>query len=294
MHDPATGNAAPSSDRDDRADEVRRFADDASGDGRDGPTRSGRMTRLTSSGRVSCEDTLIREERFDLYLNDRHLLGLVCLPCDLDAFVVGFLVTEGILSDPHAISLSVDREIGWITARGSFSAHAIENFLSRKTLTSGCGSGFTGLDLSAPSRCLKINTDLRIRWETISHFMRVLRDEASLYQLTGGAHIAALADEEGKLLLTAQDIGRHTAVDKVIGKALLSGVDHKRSVLFSSGRLSSEITAKAIHAGTPILVSRGAPTDLAVRLARQFLLTLVGFARGRRMNIYSVPERIID
>ena len=99
---------------------------------------------------------------------------------------------------------------------------------------------------------------------------------------------------QGSLLLTAEDIGRHTAVDKVIGKALLSGIDPGHCVLFCSGRLSSEITAKAIHARTPVLVSRAAPTDLSVRLARRFLLTLVGFARGKRMNVYSVVERITD
>jgi FdhD protein len=81
-------------------------------------------------------------------------------------------------------------------------------------------------------------------------------------------------------------------VDKVIGKAVLSGLDPRRGLLFCSGRLSSEITVKAIHARIPVLVSRAAPTELSVRLARRFLLTLVGFARGRRMNVYSVPERI--
>lgn len=261
---------------------------------RDDLTRSMHITRITAKGRESCEDMLVREERFDLFLNGEHLVALVCLPTDLDAFIVGFLVNEGILESPYAVDFDVDREKGHVNAVGEFTTKAISDFRGKKTLTSGCGSGVTGLDLNEPSRCLKVDTDFHVRYETISTFMHVLNEEASLYKLTGGAHIAALADEQGKLLLTAQDIGRHTAVDKVIGRAILSGIDHERCVLFCSGRLSSEITAKAIHARTPVLVSRAAPTDLSVRLARRFLLTLVGFARGKRMNIYAVPERIID
>jgi FdhD protein len=294
MTEQGTGIGASSS----RGDEEARFSEPSvpqpGGDADRDLMRSIRITRLTSSGRESCEDSVVREDRFDLYLNGRHLVALVCLPYDLDAFIVGFLINEGILDDPHALEFAVNEEEGRIDARGPFAEEAVNDFLSKKTLTSGCGSGVTGRDLNQPARCLKVDADFRIHRDTISDFMRVLRDEASLYQLTGGAHIAALADEQGKLLLTAQDIGRHTAVDKVIGKAFLSGIDHERCVLFSSGRLSSEITAKAIHARTPVLVSRAAPTSLSVRLARRFLLTLIGFARGRRMNVYSVPERIVD
>jgi FdhD protein len=253
-----------------------------------------RITRCDSDSRETADDWLVREERFDLTLNGRHLVALVCLPCDLDAFIAGFLVNEGILGPPYGVQVRVDAKAGRIDAAGEFSGQAIEDFLAKRTLMSGCGGGVAGRDIDEPTRCLKVDTDLRIHRETISAFMRVLRDEASLYQRTGGAHIAALADTEGRLLLTAEDIGRHTAVDKVIGKAVLSGLDPRSTLLFCSGRLSSEITIKAIHARTPLLVSRAAPTDLSVRLARRFLLTLVGFARGDRMNIYSVPERILD
>ncbi|MBU2693218.1 MAG: formate dehydrogenase accessory sulfurtransferase FdhD [Candidatus Eisenbacteria bacterium] len=256
--------------------------------------RSVRITRLTEKRKERVEDLLIREERFDLYLNGKHLIALVCLPSDLKAFIVGFLVNEGILSAPYTVDLDIDEAAARIDAHGDFHDTAIQDFFAKKTLTSGCGSGVTGQDLEEPIPCLKVDTDFRIQREVISNFMHVMKEEASLFQQTGGAHIAALADAQGRLLMKTEDIGRHTAVDKVIGMALLSGIDPSRCVLFSSGRLSSEITAKAIHARTPVLVSRGAPTDLAVRLARRFLLTLVGFARGRRMNIYSAAERIIE
>jgi FdhD protein len=251
-----------------------------------------RITRCDRDSREAVDDWIVREERFDLHLNGRHLVALVCLPCDLDAFIAGFLVNEGILGPPYGIRIEVDMEAGRIAASGEFSEQAIEDFLAKRTLTSGCGGGVAGSDIAEPTRCLKVDTDLRVSRDTISAFMRVLRDEASLYQSTGGAHIAALADVEGRLLLTAEDIGRHTAVDKVIGKAVLSGLDPRRTLLFCSGRLSSEITIKAIHARTPLLVSRAAP-PISRCAARRFLHA-GRIARGRRMNIYSVPERIVD
>jgi FdhD protein len=255
--------------------------------------RTCRITRFGSNGAERCEDVLVREERYDLHLNGERLIALVCLPSDLEEFVVGFLVSEGILEAPYDIEVSIDESEGRIDARGHFPEQAIRDFFEKKTLTSGCGGGVAGKSLEEPTRCLEIDTDLRVRRDTIAAFMRVLKAEASLYQVTGGAHIAALADSRGELLLTAEDIGRHTAVDKVIGKAILADLDPGKCVLYCSGRLSSEITVKAIHARTPVLVSRAAPTEMSVKLARRFLLTLVGFARGKRMNVYSVPERIV-
>ncbi len=254
---------------------------------------SARITRITGDKSTSCDDAVVREEPIDLSLNGEHFLTLVCLPYDLEAFAVGFLVTEGILKPPYESEFTYEPGSGRLDVRGRFENEAVRTFFAKRTLTSGCGGGVTAQDPVESRGCLKIDTQIRISVETISNFMGLLKQEASLYRLTGGAHIAALADRNGKLLATAQDIGRHTAVDKAIGKALLNGIDLTKCVLYCSGRLSSEITTKAIHARTPFLISRAAPTDLSVRLARRFLLTLVGFARGNRMNIYSVPERIV-
>jgi len=274
------------------ADPSRQDATD-SGDGHGSLMRPVPIVRITAAGRESLVDQVVREVRFDLHLNGRHLVALVCLPSELKAFVVGFLVNEGILVEANAVQVVIDLDEGRIDARGAFDPEVVEGFRSKQTLTSGCGSGVAGRAFDRPGRCLKVTSDLFVRPETIATFMRVLRDEASLYRSTGGAHIAALGDGQGQLIAAAEDIGRHTAVDKVIGKALLAGHDPRRCVLFCSGRLSSEITAKAIHAGVPVLVSRAAPTDLSVRLARHYLLTLIGFARGQRMNVYSVAERIL-
>jgi len=269
-----------------------------SGDGRseteagDGLARAVGITRFGREGPLRTDDLIVREERFELFLNGRFFVAFACLPNDLEAFATGFLATEGLLDPRTRFHVSVDHETYRLDVSGEFDDESLASFSNRRTLTSGCGGGVTGKDIADPVRCLRVDTDLTVSPDSILAGMQRLREEASLYRLTGGAHIAALADGCGRLILTAQDIGRHTAVDKVIGKAILSGVEVSRCVLICSGRLSSEITLKALHARAPVLASRAAPTDLSVRLARRYLLTLVGFVRGHRMNVYSVPERI--
>ncbi len=260
----------------------------------DGLARSVSITRIGPTSRSRIDDLIIREERFELFLNGRFFVAFACLPDDLEAFAAGFLVTEGILDPRSSFRVSVDVQANRVDAHGEFQDEALAGFTAHRTITSGCGGGVTGKDSADPVRCLKVDVDLSATRRGLSACMNQLRDEASLYRLTGGAHIAALANCDGRIQLIAQDIGRHTAVDKVIGKAVLSGVEMSRCILVCSGRLSSEITMKALHARTPVLISRAAPTELSVRLARRYLLTLVGFARGTRMNVYSVPERIVD
>jgi len=116
--------------------------------------------------------------------------------------------------------------------------------------------------------------------------------ETHLYRLTGGVHACAIADRK-KILLTAEDVGRHNAFDKVAGMALLRGIDVSDKIALTSGRLSAEIVAKAIGTGIPILASFSAPTAMGVQWSRRFGLTLVGFLRGSRMNVYTGYQRVV-
>jgi FdhD protein len=120
-----------------------------------------------------------------------------------------------------------------------------------------------------------------------------LRAEQLLFQRTGGLHAAGLFTTDGQLVLLREDVGRHNAVDKLVGRALLDGMlPASRNVLLVSGRGGYEIVQKAVAAGVPILAAVGAPSSLAVATARRFNLTLVGFLRGSRFNLYSSPERL--
>ena len=123
--------------------------------------------------------------------------------------------------------------------------------------------------------------------------LRGLRAMAPAFSVTGGTHQAAFSDGTG-VRIFFEDIGRHNALDKVIGKALLDDRDISRGVLVSTGRLSSEMVVKALRQRVPVLASRSAVTTNSIRLARESGLTLVGFARGDRMNIYSAPDRVKD
>jgi FdhD protein len=168
---------------------------------------------------------------------------------------------------------------------------ALAAFTQRQVLTTGCGGGFSGAD--SPGGCRRLDTALRVEDRAIRRLMETMTGAAALFRTTGGTHIACLGDSEGRVLFTAEDIGRHNAVDKVVGLALIAGVGVHDLILCSSGRVSSEILSKAARARIPVVVSRSAPTSRAIELAEGFLLTLVGFARGRRMNVYTAPERVV-
>jgi hypothetical protein len=144
----------------------------------------------------------------------------------------------------------------------------------------------------AAPETLSVATGLRVSAGHICMLMEEFRRHSQLHRQTGGVHAAALADRE-KLLVFREDIGRHNAVDKVIGALLRQGDKYSDKLLLTSGRLSSEILHKTAACAVPIVVSRSAPTDRSVALARDRNITLIGFARGRRMNIYSGEGRIL-
>lgn len=121
--------------------------------------------------------------------------------------------------------------------------------------------------------------------------MRLLYQEAEAYRAAGGIHASALSNGE-RLLVVAEDVGRHNTLDKIRGECTLKGIPTKERIILTTGRISSEMVSKAVGMETPILISRTSPTDLAVRLADSWGITLVGYARGKRINLYTHPARI--
>jgi FdhD protein len=154
--------------------------------------------------------------------------------------------------------------------------------------------GKASLDQLEIKGCPAIPTGLEISADTITSLPDKLREVQGLFDATGGLHAAGLFDAEGNLLAIREDVGRHNATDKLIGWALMQGrLPLNKHVVMVSGRSSFEILQKCLTAGVPIVCAISAPSSLAVDVARRFGMTLVGFLRNNRFNIYSAPERVL-
>jgi FdhD protein len=246
------------------------------------------------------EDCLAAEEPLEMRAG-RYSLGVTLrTPGNDEELVAGFLFTEGIISRrEHLVALRLPRD------------GAPERNLVRVTLDSKVrlAPGSAARRFSAGSACGVCGkasiTQLRRRGlrrpevatlfdpEVLCHLPQKLRAAQAVFGRTGGLHAAAIFDPGGELLVLREDIGRHNAVDKVIGWAFLEGrLPLRGHMLLVSGRGGFEIVQKALAAGIPLLASVSAPSSLAVQLARELGLTLVGFLRGQRFVIYSGEERI--
>jgi FdhD protein len=250
------------------------------------------------------DDYLAAEEPLEIRVGTEPLSVTMRTPGHDLELAAGFLFTEGIVcSGDQIISLQPEvsgenPNVGNLV-RAELVPEAIPDFskLQRHFFaTSSCGiCGKASID-SVRSRLLKAsNPDFRCTPELLLTLPDVLRSSQDVFQRTGGLHAAALFDSTGALQVLREDIGRHNAVDKVIGWALLGGqIPLANSVLLVSGRGGFEIVQKAILAGLPVVASVSAPSGLAVQLARELRLTLIGFLRGRRFVIYSGEERIAE
>lgn len=268
-------------------------------------SRSINLTRVTEwsggESRVK-DDFLAAEEPLEIRIGDQPLSVTMRTPGDDRELAAGFLLTEGIIQSQGEIQSLEPVTSGAEGARGNViraglspGAGADQEKMRRNFFAaSSCGiCGKASID-SVRARTMQApNPDLRLPASTLLRLPEALRSSQDVFDRTGGLHAAALFDASGKLLCLREDIGRHNAVDKVIGWALLEGlVPLKDSVLLVSGRGGFEIAQKAIVAGLPIVACVSAPSSLAVQLAREMRLTLVGFLRGNRFVIYSGEQRI--
>jgi FdhD protein len=241
-----------------------------------------------SGGRFEPMDIPVVHERpLSLYVNGQELVTLLCTPSKLEALVIGFLSFEGIIRGLGDIrSLAVLDEEGYADVR------LASEFVPprRRVHTSGCGGGITFSLETHGSTALEDNSS--VDPITLFPLIKALYLEAHSYRESRGIHAAALA-EDGKLLIVTEDVGRHNAIDKVCGEAMLRGIPTIGKILLATGRISSEMLRKAAHMGTPVVVSRTSATTLSVELAKRLGLTLIGYVRGDSFYVYSHPERLV-
>lgn len=230
------------------------------------------------------EDYIVVEKKVRVSVNGKEVISLYCTPSMIKELIIGFFLTEEIIKGEFCaekINIEYGNDIMVdIPVEGDISTDGM-------TITSGCIGGIT----FAKKRLGTIKDAFSITAGMLKILFKEFQQRSEIFRLTGGVHSAALSDGE-KILVFAEDIGRHNAVDKVIGSAILESIPFVKKLILVSGRLSSEIVSKCSRWGIPILASRAAPTDFAIEIAETSGITLVGFVRGDRMNVYANPQRI--
>ncbi|NML51458.1 formate dehydrogenase accessory sulfurtransferase FdhD [Streptomyces sp. R302] len=269
-------------------------------------TERRRVTRIRGGAVSTRPDTLVAEEPLEIRLNGKPLAITMRTPGDDFALAAGFLVSEGVLasaSDVRSIVYCAGaKEDGTNTynvvdVRLAPGVVVPDITLERNVYTtSSCGlCGKASLDAVRTTARFPIadTPPVRVSPALLSELPDRLRAAQKVFDTTGGLHAAALFTEDGELLDVREDVGRHNAVDKLVGRALREGLlPLDRAVLLVSGRASFELAQKAVMAGIPVLAAVSAPSSLAVDLAAEAGLTLVGFLRGPDMNIYTGAHRV--
>ncbi len=255
------------------------------------------------AGRVrATQDYLVGEEPLEIRVNDRSLSVTMRTPGHDPELAAGFLFTEGaiqtrdqIASIEHAAECKPTERGNIVVAELSANAEPdLEKLQRNFYTTSSCGiCGKASIDAVRARGVKTIQSQLRIKPETLCRVPEALRAGQQIFGRTGGLHAAGLFDVSGKLIVEREDIGRHNAVDKIVGWALMHGkLPLSDCLLLVSGRGGFEIVQKAAMAGVPVVASVSACSSLAVRFAREMGMTLVGFLRDQRFVIYSGGERL--
>ncbi|WP_338775648.1 formate dehydrogenase accessory sulfurtransferase FdhD [Streptomyces sp. DG1A-41] len=269
-------------------------------------TERRRVLRIRDGAVGSRPDTLVAEEPLEIRLNGRPLAITMRTPGDDFALAAGFLVSEGVLGRAEELANIV--YCAGATTDGSNTYNVVDVRLApgvavpdislERNLytTSSCGlCGKASLDAVRTTARWPIadTPPVRVAPDLLAALPDRLRAAQRVFDRTGGLHAAGLFSAEGELLDLREDVGRHNAVDKLIGRALRSGaLPLSRTLLLVSGRASFELAQKAVMAGIPVLAAVSAPSSLAVDLAAETGLTLVGFLRGSSMNVYAGEQRI--
>ena len=231
---------------------------------------------------------VVREQPLTVYVNEERFLTLLCSPFQLDALVVGYLWMEKVVEDPAEITRL---DISEVDGRADVTLSHPVTLPTERILTSGCGGGITfRID---PRLFPRLHSSLRVTPLQLAGRIKELYGQAERYQASRGIHGAALADRE-HILVMAEDVGRHNAVDKVKGEALLKGISTVDRILLSTGRVSSEMLLKAARMGVPVVASRTSPTVMAVGLAEQLGITVIGYLRPDGLNLYAGDALVAD
>lgn len=250
-------------------------------------TREYEVMRVEGDNIFKKEDYVIIEYPFTIFLNDNEFITLLCTPSSLEHLAIGFLHSEGLIKNREDVTkVRVDNEKGIAYVYTKNQSNISEKLYGKRTITTGCGKGTVFYNVVDSFRSKKIENNTKIDIRKITDLIRKFNKESKLFLKTGGVHSCALSDSEN-IIIFEEDIGRHNALDKIIGKVFMENIDVSDKMILTSGRISSEVLIKMAKVGIPIIVSRSAPTNLTLEIAKDLNITVIGFVRGDKMNIYS-------
>ena len=227
------------------------------------------------------EKQLVPELEYNLFVNDEYIKTFYCSPWNIDDLVYGDLYLHGqieMADDVKTLTIDDDAREIYVRTRGDIFARA---------------NPFTSGDvIPAKKRAVKKSTStLKVCPEDVYQLVKKLNDASVKFKLTGGVHSAMLSDGK-EILYMREDVGRHNAMEKLLGAVLRNGVDTKEMIIVFSGRIAAEILEKAAIIGAAMVIAVSAPTDAASKIAEHYGMTLIGFARGESFNVYTTPQRV--
>jgi FdhD protein len=246
-----------------------------------------RYKRFQSGLWNSIDAGIVAEKPVSLTVNGQLWLTFMCTPSSLDALAVGFLFNEGVINSSDDIAsvkscANKDNIDVWL----NFSVEEPTNWRR----TSGCTGGYTSV--KTQSNTPPILNGYVISPQKIIELVSELFEKQKIYRQVGGVHTSILCDGEDSFIM-AEDIGRHNTLDKIAGRYILEQIEFENKILITTGRVSSEMLQKAARINASIVISRTSPSSLSIEMANDSGITLIGYARRNRFNIYTKPERIL-
>ncbi|WKY48416.1 formate dehydrogenase accessory sulfurtransferase FdhD [Eubacteriaceae bacterium ES3] len=235
---------------------------------------------------VSIEDQVIEEHHMNVFINEQLAFNMVCTPQNLEHLVLGFLFSQGYIKSIEEIEYIYICELGErVKVQMKEKIDLREMMHISKSDATACGNNNIMLEVGRKQKIKKVSK-IRVEPDFIFLLSDACNRQAELFKETGGTHSCSMMTGNREVLF-CEDIGRHNAIDKLIGKALIEGIDLSKCIIFSSGRIPLDMVFKVIRGGIPVIASHSAPTGKAVELAKEYDLTLIGFVRGKRMNLYT-------
>lgn len=253
------------------------------------------ILRIEDQKVIKTDDLVVTEYAVTVKINQQEFVTMVCTPEFVEDMVIGYLASERVIRSYEDIEdIWYQEKEGFVHIKTKHINPYYQQTQNKRYITSCCGMSRQGFVFTNDALVAKKMEDIHVQITTDDCFslMLAMQDSAKLFKKTGGVHNAALCNADG-LILSRMDIGRHNTLDKIYGYCLRNHINMQDKIIVFSGRISSEILLKVSKIGCAIVLSKSAPTELALQLAEQLGITTVGFIGKSTLNIYTHPQRIL-